>query len=305
MPECKACESTRVRDRGPLPVMPPTFGGEPCTVRLEPGRLWQCLECDLYFRFPYLSQAELTALYQNVPDTVWSAYEDRHTWPDVRRVCEAFASEKSVLDIGCFSGEFLAGFPGEWTTFGIEPSRAAREAATTRGVRVVADSLESADPGVCRVGAITLLDVFEHVERPLALLAKAASYLASGGCIVIVTGATDSWPFRLYGNHYWYCSLWEHVSFGSHRWFAWAARQLQLTVVDARHVASEAWSLRPWVKHGGQVALYGLVNRARDSGIELSALRAVPRLGGALDWQQPPWWKESRDHLLVGLKAQG
>src|SRR5205809_5137953 len=107
-PECKSCGSTTVIDLGPLPELVPTFGGQMCSVQHEPGRLWRCRHCDLYFRFPYLTQVELTALYQDLPDSVWStAGENNYAWKRIGRLCERFAANKKILDIGCFAGDFL------------------------------------------------------------------------------------------------------------------------------------------------------------------------------------------------------
>ena len=139
---CPACKTLGPLDLGPLPEMPPTFGGQPFPAHPPPGNLWHCLSCQLRFRFPYLSQAELTGLYHSLPDGVWAFPDDRHTWKTVRTLCDSYSPGRNILDIGCFGGEFLARMPPGWERFGIEPSCSARAIATSRGIEIIGNSLE-------------------------------------------------------------------------------------------------------------------------------------------------------------------
>src|SRR5690349_15449191 len=88
MNRCKGCGSANVRDLGPLPQPFPIFGGEPFPSEPPPpGHLWRCRDCHLRFRSPYLSQAQLTALYSRLPDTFWSRPQDRAHWGTIRNLC--------------------------------------------------------------------------------------------------------------------------------------------------------------------------------------------------------------------------
>ena len=298
---CTACGTTAVRDCGPLPEPPPTFGGRPFPNRPPPGHLWRCLECHLCFRSPYLPQAELTALYETLPDSVWSTSEDRPFWKNVRALCERYSpSGRTILDVGCFTGDFLDRMPPGWTKLGIEPGQAARQIAESREVKVIAHSLESASS--CKADVITLLDVIEHFENPLQLLSRASLMLNPSGCIVVLTGNADSTYFRLFSNNYWYCSLPEHVSFLSPRWFEWAATRLGMRVRTCEHVSGETFEIYPWLRDGTRNALFALVQRLRSSGTDPSFLRHLPVIGRAVSWRHCPWWLTAKDQIIVVMK---
>ena len=297
---CPACQSTHLRDLGPLPEPPPTFGGEPFPSRPGPGNLWHCLNCHLRFRAPYLSQAELTALYEALPDSVWSTSEDRAFWKNVRALCERHSPGRSILDVGCFNGDFLDRMPPDWRKFGIEPGRAARQVAEQRGIKIVANSIETAID--FEADTITMLDVIEHFTDPLQLLQKTSSLLKPGGCIVIMTGNADAISYRLLSNNYWYCaSIPEHVSVLSKRWFQWAAEQLNMKLVASEFVSGEPFQLKNWMFDGSRQTLFAAVQRLRAAGINMSHVRRVPFVGRAVDWTYCPWWLTAKDQIIVAL----
>src|SRR6266567_4111392 len=106
---CNVCGSAKVIDRGPLPVLrPDVFGGQKMCVQLEAGRLYHCPRCDFSFRYPYANQSSLLTLYEDLPASVWESREVREVWTDIAECCERYAGgKKSILDIGCFTGNFL------------------------------------------------------------------------------------------------------------------------------------------------------------------------------------------------------
>jgi SAM-dependent methyltransferase len=260
-PQCPACRATTVHDLGPLSEPPPTFGGQPFPTRPPPRHLWHCMECHLRFRSPYLSQAELTALYEGLPGWVWSTSEDSPRWRNVRALCERYSPGHTILDVGCFTGDFLDRMPPGWIKLGIEPGHGARQIAERRNIKIIAHSVELATN--CKADVITMLDVIEHFVNPLQQLSKASSLLRSGGCIVVSTGNADAISFRLLSNNYWYCSIPEHVSFLSKRWFEWAAQRLDMKVQACEYVAADAFDLHRWLRDGVRNTLFALVQRLR------------------------------------------
>jgi hypothetical protein len=68
-----------------------------------------------------------------------------------------------------------------WIKLGIEPGNAARRAAESRNINAVARSLESATVNACRADCVILLDVIEHFENPLRLLAQTSSFACPRG----------------------------------------------------------------------------------------------------------------------------
>jgi 2-polyprenyl-3-methyl-5-hydroxy-6-metoxy-1,4-benzoquinol methylase len=94
-----------------------------------------------------------------------------------------------LLDVGCGTGDFLAGMAQlGWEATGVEFDEAA--VATARrhpGVRVLAGSLAEQQFPDNAFDAITLSNVIEHLPDPLGTFAELKRVLAPGGRLVIVT----------------------------------------------------------------------------------------------------------------------
>jgi SAM-dependent methyltransferase len=97
-----------------------------------------------------------------------------------------------ILDIGCSVGFFLECARAEgWTTFGVEISNDAAELARRRGLDVFTGTLEEAGLPRARFDVVTMWDVLEHVEDPIATIATAAYVLKPRGLLVISTPNID------------------------------------------------------------------------------------------------------------------
>ena len=268
--ECPACRQTGVADCGSLPPLKPgIFAGRPAVIRMSAGHLMHCSYCDLRFRYPSPSQEELTALYSSLPTSVWQAPEPRPYWPRVLEVMENLTPKvnRTVLDVGCFDGEFLCWLPPGWQKLGIEPGTSASELAASRGVTVLGETLERTNR--CDdIGCITLFDVIEHIVHPFEFLQRVRNALAPRGVIIIMTGAADSAPFRVFGRHYWYSSLPEHVSFLSRRWLEWAAAQLDLRIASYELLSSEPTSWTRWARSLLQLSLFTFVRVLRERQVD-------------------------------------
>lgn len=302
-PACPACRSANTINCGPLPPFRPgVFGGEKLDAAIAPGDLIHCPRCDLKFRYPALSDEALTRLYEDLPDSVWHSDEPRPYWRQAADLLDQFASSNRLLDVGCFTGDFMAWLPASWKKLGIEPSRNAAERAAASGIEMIGHSVAEFDASHVHAGAITIFDVIEHVTQPVDFLRKLKSALAPDGSLILLTGATDTWPFRLLGRHYWYSSLPEHVSFYSVAWFHWVAEQLGMKVVHASYLSSEKREFRAWLTQGVQIAAYAIVRRLREAGWPEAVIRCLPVIRRACSWTVVPWWKQAHDHLFVVLK---
>jgi SAM-dependent methyltransferase len=94
---------------------------------------------------------------------------------------------RQLLDIGAHAGRFmhLAQAAG-WQPEGIELNpRTAAFAASRTGRPVHSTNVERLPLSVRRYGAITLIDVLEHVPYPLRLLTRAADALEPGGWVAV------------------------------------------------------------------------------------------------------------------------
>jgi len=106
-----------------------------------------------------------------------------------------------VLDIGCFTGEFLAVLAqGGADVFGLELQPQAVEIARKRfaGRIFQADVVNHRLPGAS-YEIVTLLGVLEHVINPVELLRNACELLRPGGLLMLQTPDCDSMPARWMG----------------------------------------------------------------------------------------------------------
>jgi SAM-dependent methyltransferase len=299
---CPACGLMPLDDEGPLPVFPPdSFGGTAVKLGMASGHLFCCQNCDLRFRNPCLSDQELTRLYEALPDSAWEGHGEPVYWPLALRLLEAHAVTRKVMDVGCFGGGLLNWLPAEWVKFGVEPGNAARSLAESRGVKIV--GCTAADLVGCgeKFGAVVTFDVIEHINRPMPFLEQLRDSLAPGGSIIVFTGATDSWPYRLLGRHYWYSSLPEHVSFYSESWFRWASAELGMRVTEVHRLSSEPRMWKLWFMQGVMICLRAVFTVLKERGIATEALQRLPVIGRVATWKVVPWWKQAKDHMMVVL----
>jgi SAM-dependent methyltransferase len=178
----------------------------------------------------------LSERYEELPVNLLPESVGRRDFDLALEVTQAGTRALTVLDVGCFRGDFLQRLPGTVAKFGIEPSRAARQVMATRGIQLLGETIDTASAPEARFDFIYLMDVAEHLPNPLADIQKLARWLKPGGRLIVTTGDSDALPWRLSRLSYWYY-LPQHLSFCNRRWFAWAAKESGL-----RLVRSEAFS---------------------------------------------------------------
>jgi 2-polyprenyl-3-methyl-5-hydroxy-6-metoxy-1,4-benzoquinol methylase len=182
----------------------------PATADAPPGALLKCPRCGQVWkgraiRAPLSLAGEVVTrgfsiqhaslVLEHLPETVVRA-------PGIR-----------VLDVGCWDGAVLADFPASWVRHGIEPHPGAARLAAQRGLTVFNTPLESVPLATVSYDVIVLLDVFEHLEDPLAALQKLSTALAPGGYLVALTGNAASLGAQFYKGCWYYCNYPEHVTF--------------------------------------------------------------------------------------------
>jgi SAM-dependent methyltransferase len=152
------------------------------------------------------------------------------------------AGLSSWVDIGCGHGEFLAAlraFGGaQLSLIGLEPNVNKAAGCASRGLDVRTCALQEV-PGA--FSAISLLNVFSHLQDPKAFLRDCAARLEPGGELLLETGDTahfppDQHPRPLY--------LPDHLLFGNEAIIRRVFRDLSLDVVSV-HTYS-AVSAIPW-----------------------------------------------------------
>lgn len=286
-----------------LGALPGKVASDWAVVDLVPTWLWLCESCDLRFRNPIPPAATILNRYTGLrADEHWHT-GIRPIWPRVRSVIMK-SPERSILDVGCFRGDLLEWLGPEWDRYGIEPSASAATAAAAKGIRLLGSSLD--DPALClpRLGAITLVDVIEHLPRPLDALRRLAAALIEGGRLVIFTGDTDALSWRISGTLYWYTAIPEHITFFNPFWFRWVAPRLSCSVGTMRRLAHDpAPAMRRLADTAYNLA-YLVSRRVQGSwgvGRHAASVPGLTRLG-RFDFA---WWTSARDHVLVELVKTG
>jgi SAM-dependent methyltransferase len=210
---------------------------------------------------------------------------------------------RSVLDVGCFRGDFLDWLGPGFARFGVEPSAEARAIASGRGVDIVAHSIDELQDSGPRFGAVTLIDVIEHIPRPLASLEKLVRALLPGGRLLIFTGNTAAWSWRVGGRYYWYSRLPDHVAFFRPAWFEWAAPRLGCHIYRTKALPHGPAGLRVRVWEAAANLAYFGYRRLVDAGPWEPWLQRLPLVGRIGRWKMV-WWTSARDHSLIVLEKK-
>ena len=297
---CIACDSRETSPIEKLPVFTPDFLGQPLDEKVDAGFLYRCDNCSLLFRWPMPDANALLAYYGGLDKDEWWQHEpEREVWRYVELQLQDIPAP-SVLDVGCFRGNMLREIGKGLTCFGVEPSLSARREAEAHGITVIGDSIESLPAEERRFGAITLIDVAEHLPRPLESLQILSRLLVPGGKLIIFTGATDAVSWKFARQDYWYCALPEHVAFFRPSWFYWAAGQVGCSVASVKRLPYQRAAFRQRSAETLQNISFVTYRRlARSARLEslLSRIPVIRRIGG---WQSC-WWTSARDHILVTM----
>jgi 2-polyprenyl-3-methyl-5-hydroxy-6-metoxy-1,4-benzoquinol methylase len=177
-----------------------------------------------------------------------------------------------LLDVGCAAGFALTALRERgYDVRGVELSRPMAELARRRigdEAAVHCGVLEESLFGGAKFDVITMFDVVEHVEDPVAFLATARRMLSPGGVVVFETQNVASRFARLMGVR------WQHYKFQEHLWH-FDPKTMRVLLAKAG-LALVEWSPRRGGKH---VSLRFLVERAgRVHPLLSDAARAAPAL---------------------------
>lgn len=177
-----------------------TLGGEKCpvcgtratlSVEFSDYRLFRCGHCACWSSDALIRGAQASF---EASDYFSNAELDRGKWQVLlQRMDEEGRALRSVLDVGCGTGAFLAFVGSERPDchregIEIDSGRAEQSRDRNPGVQIHCGEASEALAAASRTfDLITLWDVFEHVPAPAKLLVQLAKCLAPGGIIHIVT----------------------------------------------------------------------------------------------------------------------
>jgi SAM-dependent methyltransferase len=297
--QCIACNGQHTARLGRLPIFTADILGGPLNGNFDAGSMYRCLDCSLMFRAPAPSGDLLASYYEHLSSDEHWQQTDREVWREIRGSLK-HVPQRSILDVGCFRGDLLEYLGDDWERFGIEPSADARAVAESRKITVLADTIESLSDTGRQIGAITLVDVIEHLPRPLDALRKLSKMLLPGGQLIIFTGNTAAWSWRFAGLYYWYSAMPEHVAFFNPQWFEWSAAQLGCRLGLVRRLCYEPAPARARLDESLKNIAYATYRRMENIPPLQKVLARLPLINRVGKWQSC-WWTSARDHILVVL----
>ena len=270
----------------------PTVAGVPLAMTARPV-IRRCGSCRARWVDPAPSAEALADCYRAAGTGVW--HDDPQTAAK-RRFDERWrrlldlAPRPAALEVGCYTGGFLAGLPSSWERVGVEPAEAAAEQARALGLTVHTATLDRATLPPDHFGAAIAFDVLEHLTDPHAFVAQLRDTLVEGGVLLLETGDAESRFARHAGRFWSYYHLPEHVLFFTPDA---ATHLLERQGFRVLEIERDRHHKRPDPKLHARRALTAAAYAAVSGAWETVARRPAP----LRRWQAP--WLVHKDHMLV------
>jgi len=180
----------------------------------EKFTLVECENCEFIFVNPRPSENELSAYYESpeyISHTATKKGLINLLYLKIRKftlkrkftLVNKYSTGKSILDIGCASGELLNEFKKNgWETLGIEPNENARKsAAANYGLQVEDESyLNKIENGTFDV--VSMWHVLEHVSNLSERMKQLSAIVKDDGIVVIALPNRNSYD-ALYYEKFW------------------------------------------------------------------------------------------------------
>lgn len=170
----------------------------------------ECTNCGLLFRDRTLAQSDLDRYYAKTDFRKWEVAKYYPAERCVLEILRALPRGSRILDIGCSSGRLLEELCSEYDCSGVEVNTAAALEAARKGIKIFA-SEDLENPTLAKFDAIVLVDLFEHMRKPLELLQRLSKVLADDGTLIIATGNGDARACRRDPSQFWYFRTIEHL----------------------------------------------------------------------------------------------
>jgi SAM-dependent methyltransferase len=229
--KCRVCGHGEAESLGRVPDCG-EFAGQMIAPSLNGGQLWRCMDCGSMFRYPTLSANEYLALYEKASSDVWKTQvAQRKDFATIYAYLNSHIGG-SILDIGCYAGNFLVGIPEKFKKFGLEPSKSASNSAISKGINILGRTLSDLDAKQV-FDVVVAIDVIEHVLEVETFLMDALTHVNRNGLLIISTGNPDCFFWRsIFKARFWYSSYPEHVVFPSYKYFCEFAKLRGLPVPE-------------------------------------------------------------------------
>lgn len=215
---CRVCGHGEAESLGQIPDCG-KFAGQLVFPSIKGGCLWRCKDCGSMFRHPTLASQEYLALYEKASSTVWvKGGVERNDFATIYTYLKNHVGG-SILDVGCYSGYFLAGLPEKYKKYGLEPSDLASRCAVSEGIDVLGKTLDEVDSDMV-FDVVVSIDVIEHVLDVEKFLTQALAHVKENGLLVISTGNPSCFFWeRVFKSKFWYNLFAEHITFPGYNYY--------------------------------------------------------------------------------------
>lgn len=203
--ECPICESHTFSD-----YMDVTDN----SISKEDFKIIQCASCGLRITSPRPEDNDLARYYESED---YISHSDTNkgfinflyqkvksiTLRKKERLLSSLKTKKSILDIGCGTGDFIIYCKNKgWEVSGLEPDTNARNRALEKGLNNVKDIQELFSLPSNEFGIISMWHVLEHVSNLNEYMKQLHAILDKDGRLIIAVPNPDSPDAKKYKEHW-------------------------------------------------------------------------------------------------------
>jgi 2-polyprenyl-3-methyl-5-hydroxy-6-metoxy-1,4-benzoquinol methylase len=170
------------------------------------GTVLRCLDCGHGSLAETPTDETLAAAYGDAADPVSINEEDGQVETARRSLerIERFVSPGRLVDLGCWTGSFVAAAADRgWTASGVEPSAWAVQRAHERGLDVRVGDLANSGVAEGTMRCVVMCDVIEHLLDVSAAIEAVCAMLEPGGALYLTTPDAGGRLARLMGSRWW------------------------------------------------------------------------------------------------------
>jgi SAM-dependent methyltransferase len=278
--------------------------GLPVDVILD-GKIFQqpeyrtrlCDNCGLIYKSHILNTSELEKYYDQIDYTKWEADNLYPTEQAIVDVLRKLPEGSRILDYGCSTGRLMSHLTGGYQCYGVEVNKSAAHTAEGKGVRILSED-SILNSGEYTFDAIVLSDVFEHLLEPTAVLQEFTRQLKRGGLLLLCTGNADAKACRDDVANFWYFRTPEHVCMMTRRHAEYLEQKLNLKLTLWKEMCHYTPGRFEKLKQHARHLAYREFKREPPS-IWRHALKLVPLINRAKNWELQPLYNLSKDHVVI------
>jgi len=170
------------------------------------GTVLRCLACGHASLAETPTDETLAAAYGDAADPVSVDEEDGQVETARRSLerIERFVSPGTLVDLGCWTGSFVAAAAERgWTASGVEPSAWAVQRAQERGLDVRIGDLANSGVADGSIRCVVMCDVIEHLLDVAGAIETITRMLEPGGALYLTTPDAGGRLARMMGSRWW------------------------------------------------------------------------------------------------------